>query len=214
MGSDNLFHKRKAVDLKRPGSKRNATLKILIVCEGKKTEFNYFREAKDYYRRHTVDVEFFGSAPITIAQKAKELYLASRSRDAYDRVYCVFDKDAHPSYHQAIDFIKAQSPKNTFYAIDSVPCFEYWFLLHFIYSSKPYMGIQGSKSCGDLLQEDLKSVFPEYVKNGSGYFLQLLSALEDAKDRAARILSAATISNSYNPSTKVHELITFFQKMQ
>ena len=44
MGSDNLYHKRKAKkakDLARRKSKRAPYDKVLIVCEGEKTEPNY-----------------------------------------------------------------------------------------------------------------------------------------------------------------------------
>ena len=46
MGSDDLFHKRKAKqtrDLKRKKDKRAPYDKVLIVCEGGKTEPNYFQ---------------------------------------------------------------------------------------------------------------------------------------------------------------------------
>ena len=45
MGSEDLFHKRKAKaadSLKRRKAKRSSYDKVLIVCEGEKTEPNYF----------------------------------------------------------------------------------------------------------------------------------------------------------------------------
>ena len=59
MGSDNLFHRRKAKktsDLARRRAKRSAYQKILIVCEGEKTEPNYFNELIDYYELNTANV--------------------------------------------------------------------------------------------------------------------------------------------------------------
>lgn len=50
MGTDNLFHKRKAKNaknLQRRAVKRDAYAKILIVCEGEKTEPNYFNGVRD-----------------------------------------------------------------------------------------------------------------------------------------------------------------------
>ena len=45
MGSEDLFHKRKAKSaeqLERRKAKRSPYEKVLIVCEGEKTEPNYF----------------------------------------------------------------------------------------------------------------------------------------------------------------------------
>jgi hypothetical protein len=47
MGSDNLFHKRKArqiESLRRKKARRASYETVLIVCEGEKTEPNYFKE--------------------------------------------------------------------------------------------------------------------------------------------------------------------------
>lgn len=46
MGTDNLFHKRKArppSSFQRRAARRAPYAKVLIVCEGEKTEPNYFK---------------------------------------------------------------------------------------------------------------------------------------------------------------------------
>ena len=55
MGTDNLFHKRK-IKLERKLNSRSAKQRILIVCEGKKTEPNYFKS----FPITSVKVEIFG----------------------------------------------------------------------------------------------------------------------------------------------------------
>ncbi|WP_224217287.1 RloB family protein [Vibrio cholerae] len=57
MGSDNLHHKRKAKaerELSRRKSKRSSYEKVLIVCEGEKTEPNYFNEPRIQLRSATL----------------------------------------------------------------------------------------------------------------------------------------------------------------
>ena len=64
MGSDNLFHKRKAKaakTLERRKSKRSSYEKILIVCEGEKTEPYYFDDLIQYHKLNTANVEIDGS---------------------------------------------------------------------------------------------------------------------------------------------------------
>ncbi len=52
LGTDDLFHKRKAKvtnDLNRKQAIKRTYEKILIVCEGSKTEPNYFAEAVAHF---------------------------------------------------------------------------------------------------------------------------------------------------------------------
>ncbi len=80
MGSDGIFHQRKAKqakDLKRKQAKHAPYDKVLIVCEGEKTEPNYFRELRDFYRLNSANIAISGdcgSAPINIVERAKQLY--------------------------------------------------------------------------------------------------------------------------------------------
>lgn len=66
MGTDNLFHKQRkpksAKQLRRGQPKRAAYEKILIVCEGEKTEPHYFMGARNYYGLSTVNVEVRGDS--------------------------------------------------------------------------------------------------------------------------------------------------------
>lgn len=59
MGSDDLFNKRKAKgakDLARKKSKREAYEKVLIVCEGSKTEPYYFEDIRNCHRLNTLNI--------------------------------------------------------------------------------------------------------------------------------------------------------------
>ncbi len=138
MGSDNLFHERKARrerDLARKRARRASYDRVLIVCEGAKTEPNYLRKLIDFLELNTANVEVdgdIGSSPISVVEHSKERYNEEkRTGEAFDRVFCVFDKDSHESYTRALDEVKQAKPKNIFTAITSVPCFEYWLLLHY-----------------------------------------------------------------------------------
>src|SRR5690606_19893118 len=118
MGTDNLFHKRrekKLANLKRSAPKRETYAKILIVCEGEKTEPNYFAGARDYYKLNTANVEVCGecgSDPVSVVRFAKQRYREERDAgDAFNKVFCVFDRDTHPNYAQALNAIASATPK-------------------------------------------------------------------------------------------------------
>lgn len=220
MGTDNLFHKRrgkKLADLKRHAPKRETYAKILIVCEGEKTEPNYFIDARAHYKLNTANVEVCGecgSNPVSVVNFAKQRYREEKDAgDAFDKIFCVFDRDAHPNYVQALSTIKSATPKDTFIAINTVPSFEYWLLLHFIYTTKPYDALPGN-STGNQVLQDLKAYMPDYEKGLNDVFAKLIDQLEFAKTNAIRALNAATTNGTENPMTRVHELVTFMQDIK
>ena len=144
MGSDDLHHKRKAraaADLARRKSKRAPYDRVLIVCEGSKTEPNYLQELIDHLELNSANIAIDGSSdssPISVVRYAKRRYTEEKHyNDSFDRVFCVFDKDTHTTYQQALmEVVEFRRPK-VFQAIQSVPCFEYWLLLHFEFSTSP-----------------------------------------------------------------------------
>ena len=220
MGTDDLFHKRKAKNartLRRRVARRDPYDKILIVCEGEKTEPNYFNGVRDYYGLNSANVEICGdsgSDPLSIFRYAKQRYREERDAgDTFDRVFCVFDKDSHPQYDEALQIITAQTPYDTYFAITSVPCFEYWLLLHFIYTTKPYSPLPGN-SVGNQVLADLQKYLPDYQKGQKAVFAELIDQLVFATQNAQRALREAERSDTDNPSTRVHELVGFMQTIK
>jgi len=218
--TDNLFHRRRAKqakDLARKKAKRSRYAKVLIVTEGEKTEPNYFNELKDHLELNSANIRISGdcgSGPISVVKYAMQQYRSERDTgDPFDKVFCVFDRDAHASYQQALDKLEAARPKETFFATNSVPCFEYWLLLHFGYTTAQFQAVGASSAC-DRLIEELRKYMPAYQKNDASVFDQLISQLPQAKIFAARALKEAQDNQDDNPSTKVHELIEYLENIK
>ncbi|MEY3248265.1 MAG: hypothetical protein RL742_308 [Bacteroidota bacterium] len=96
---------------------------ILIVCQGKNTEPDYFRK----FRLTSAVIKTFGGikgtrALVERAQKLKE-------KDQYDQVWCVFDKDefSNKDFNEAIKLAQNLG----FGVAYSNQAFEYWLILHF-----------------------------------------------------------------------------------
>lgn len=203
MGTDDLHHKRKQ-DLKRKSNTRKIKDKILIVCEGEKTEPNYFNALKRKFRSQTATIDIdenSNSAPISVVEYAiKKAKVEQKNEDAYNVVYCIFDKDTHTSLVQALDKL----PKNEkygakFYAILSVPCFEFWLLLHFAYTTKNFYA-QGEQSpCENLIKTMLKSHIADYAK-GYNDFSQIITdeSLDKAIQSAKQICKQLDIEEPDN----------------
>lgn len=219
MGSEDLFHKRKAKgtkDLARKKSKRAAYDKVLIVCEGKKTEPLYFKDARNYHKLNTlnIQVEGIGKDPLTLVKHAQALCIEEdRLGDPYDRVFCVFDKDQHTTYEQALVLVENIGLKGEWLAVTSVPCFEYWLLLHFVYTSQPFYPVSGL-SASQAAHKELKKHIPDYEKGGEGLYSKLIGQVEAAIGYSKRIADEAGRNSTDNPSTKMHEVIEYIREIK
>lgn len=101
---------------------------ILIVCEGTKTEPNYFEafaEKQQGVIVYDIEVKGLGRGTKGVVEKAIEL----KNKNNYDRVWAVFDKDEFP----AKDFNEAilMGQNNGIEIAWSNEAFELWYLYHF-----------------------------------------------------------------------------------
>jgi len=220
VGSDDLHNRRKARvagDLERRKSKRAPYDRVLIVCEGSKTEPNYLQELIDCLELNSANVEVdgsSGSSPVSVVQHAKSRYAEEkRKNDAFDRVFCVFDKDAHASYTRALDEAARSLPKRVFSSINSVPCFEYWVLLHFVFSTRSYTGAGAKSACARLIEELLRYI-PGYSKGANGLFKDLMDQTDQAVAFSKRALQEASRNDTDNPSTLMHELVEYLKHLE
>ena len=108
---------------------RQIVCKILIVCEGTKTEPNYFETFKTLNGGtivYDIDVRGLGQNTTDVVDKAIEL----KSKGDYDRVWAVFDKDSFSANKFNGAIIKAQN--NGIGCAWSNEAFELWYLYHFM----------------------------------------------------------------------------------
>ena len=116
---------RRQGSLAREVNTRRTIQTVLVVCEGKETEPNYFNG----FRVATLNVKAvgIGSGPLGVVNEAIRL----SKQEEYDNCWCVFDRDDTPAdvFNKAIDKAR-RSGMDVAY---SNPSFELWFLLHFEY---------------------------------------------------------------------------------
>lgn len=108
---------------------RQIVCKILIVCEGTKTEPNYFEAFKTLNGGtivYDIDVRGLGQNTTNVVDKAIEL----QSKGDYDRVWAVFDKDSFSANKFNGAIVKAQN--NGIGCAWSNEAFELWYLYHFM----------------------------------------------------------------------------------
>jgi RloB-like protein len=200
---------RSARDLRRYAPKRPPYDRILIVCEGEKTERNYFDEIRQRFRISAAHIHVIpsesGTDPKSVVNSAEEEF--NRKGKSFERVYAVFDRDDHINYANAIHMACARDKKLrndekqpiAFEAIVSVPCFELWLLLHFSDVRSPMHR--------DALFKQLKTHIPDYEKGMPNLFEQTECNLTMATDRAKMLKKTFQRIPGNDPYTDVHELV-------
>ncbi len=217
MGTDNLYHKRKerkAELLRRRRAMKDPYDVILIVCEGAKTEPNYFTELKKTFRLSNANVRICGrgSDPLSVVDFAIETF---RREPEFDRVYCVFDRDRHTTYSAALDKVKRTrlGKRSKIFVIPSVPCFEFWLLLHFTYTTKPFDAPAGDSVCARVIEE-LKNHLSAYQKGDQDIFNKIQDMLDNAITNARSIEQYHQTSGTDNPSTLVHSMVEYLRDLK
>lgn len=214
MGSEDLFHKRRgkgSAQLQRKKPSRETAPLYIIVCEGEKTEANYFNELRNFERIISVRIEVCGecgSAPISVVESAQRMYEdAIADGVEIQGVFCVFDKDNHESFNRACAKVEHLRHNGVpIHAIYSVPCFEYWIVLHFDYFRAPY-STSSKGSVAHAVYKHLQSIMGAYNKGATGLYSKLKVMQSNAIKHAETAHEDSVNTGQPNPSTMVGNLV-------
>ncbi|NNJ12069.1 RloB domain-containing protein [Chloroflexales bacterium ZM16-3] len=197
---------RSAAELRRPAPSKAGRRLILIVCEGDQTEHRYFDAIRTAGSLTTVSIEIAPDAgqALAVVERARTLRRLRRQQIEalpYDEIWCVFDREARnepASFPRAV----ALATREKFGLAISNPSFEYWYLLHFTETNRPY------QDADDLLA-DLRRHLPGYEKNHA-LFARLHPQTSLAGNRADRLYERHPDRETDafpNPSTLVQRLV-------
>jgi hypothetical protein len=190
---------------------------ILIVTEGKETEPKYFSGLRNHLKLSSVEVKIMkagGTDALSIVDyaidKRKERKLAAKHECTvpYDSVWAVFDTeraDTNPKLKEALN--KAGVHKIN--VALSNPCFEFWLLLHDVFTTAPFI------NCDDVIRCIKRKYVPNYQKNNipmGTYIPKIPTAVHNAEQCQNHHNAAGTDIMDRNPSTKVHLLVCEMNK--
>ncbi|KST65481.1 RloB family protein [Mastigocoleus testarum] len=178
---------------------REVRQRFLIVCEGEKTEPNYFRSFR--VPKVVIDIKGLGANPSKLVKSTKEF---SQQED-YDQVWCVFDRDSwtEEDFYRAIKNAEAQG----FGVAYSNEAFELWYILHFEFLNT---GISRSK----YLEKLNALLAKKYQKNSETIYEEIFEKQATAMKNAQKLLKQYNPHNPAkdNPSTTVHLLVKELNK--
>ena len=206
MGSNNHQKKRGADSYERKPADKSARKRLLVVCEGSKTEPHYFKDMRHDLRLKTADVmvcgKECGSDPVSVYNYAVKTF--EEDDLGYDLVFCVIDTDDHKNLDQALELIDVKGPPFT--AIVSSPCFEFWLMLHYVNHVKSFRATS-TKSIGGVVESALKKLDKSYAKGRAGAWLRYKDKLDVAIANAKSLHKTAIATGNRNPSTEVHIVV-------
>lgn len=139
----------------RAAPTRPERARLLLVCQGGETEPSYFEQFR--LTSATVHTVPYAQDPRSLVEAALALRQeAAEADEAYDYVWCIFDKDDSPAdqFNGAVERGRAQGLGIAY----SNQAFEYWLLLHF----EAHQG-------GSLHREHCRAKLLGYLPGGIGF---------------------------------------------
>ena len=197
MGTDNLYIRRTAERRKRQENIiKQKSSNWLIVCEGTRTEPNYFKKAIEEINKKIADeyklkVKIVGKAMSTTSL-VKAAYLQVKIDKyattivPYGKIFVVFDKDSFDAKN--FDEAIKMCIDNGYIPLWSNQAIEFWFLLHFHYICSKMSRTEYAKKLNEYFKKKgLKNY--KYKKNADKIYNLLCKygSLEDARKNAEKI---------------------------
>jgi len=181
--------------------------RILIVCEGEKTEPNYFKAIKAELPPHVVEVEIVGEGDNTLRLVEKAQILRDERANGdypFDQVWVVFDCDSFPADHfdNAISKAKRQGMGTAW----SNEAFELWYVLHFEYRNTAMSRTEYQKKLtkwmGNTYKKNAKDMYQQLSKTDNQS-----KAIKRARKLHKEVRESKTPPSKANPYTTVYELV-------
>ena len=149
-----------------------------------------------WFRRGTA-----ADVPVSVVKKARKLMAEGRNEfSARDRTWVVFDRDAHPSFVQAINEAETQGISVAY----SNPCFELWVVLHYRDDDGPAQRseIQRRRSREGHPAENLAAPFTNSLAK---FGVMALSSCSDGSYQGARCsaVNCGSIAKSAYASVQI-----------
>ncbi|MCK4642512.1 RloB domain-containing protein [bacterium] len=169
---------------------------ILVVCQGKETEMNYFKGMKNIERLSNVKIRFKSVDPCGMIRHI----VKKKDSEKYDELWCVFDIDNTDriNVNQAITLAKNEN----IHIVYSNESFELWYILHFEYLNTE---ISRKRYPGKL---DIY-LGKKYEKNDPNMYQILNDRQKIAITNSTNLLKKYERFDPFgnNPSTTVHRVV-------
>jgi len=195
--------------MRRPSPQSGTGKTILIVTEGAKTEPQYLQCLREKLKLMAADIRITkadGTDPVSVVNDAIRLR-NERKREArrsylveYDSVWAVFDTERIDTNELLNDACQRAKANKINIALSN-PCFEYWLLLHYEYTTKQFI------KCANVIRH-LKDEHLSNYDKGNYPVEQFISRISTAVKYSEQCRRHhASVGGDRNPSTDVDLLV-------
>ena len=203
------FENQRRLNHRRSYRTTNPRKYYLVVCEGAKTEPNYFESLRDDLPKGVIGIEIIGEGMNTLSLVNEAIKLRGERKrqfkkgivaNEYDEVWAVFDKD---NFGEQYNIAARRAEQEGIKCAYSNQAFELWYLLHFDYHDSALHRSQYGRMLSDRLGF-------QYRKNNHDMYDLIKSRQAYAIRNAKRLYSSYREDlppSQKDPSTTVHELV-------
>jgi hypothetical protein len=185
---------------------------IRIICEGLKTEPNYFNgwlKANGYVAANPA-FKAKDNSPRGVVKEAKEEFKKARRLKIPPEkifVWAVFDRDGHAGVPEAIDEVSNNEIKFAF----SNVCFEFWILLHYARTTKAFA------DCDEVIDYIKHEYDADYGKSND-HFTRVKDKINFALDNGDWLVNVYWQFDERqiwekNPYSNVHDMMNKIKKV-
>ena len=176
--------------VKRGRPRRSGKPRILILCEGTRTEPNYFEGLKKSKSLTSVVVRALRPGQVGPAGLLKRVHEELKEDPGWDEIYCVLDHDGRDAkikdLEKGLAAIGRKTDSCEIKMIISSPCFEFWLLLHFEITSRPFAAGTRGAGCEDVIKR-LEHHLPGYRKNDARVFEKCREHVDTALEHLGKL---------------------------
>jgi len=127
---------------------RRRRQKNLVLCEDTGATLDYLKQSFGSNREDKVNIVFkgIGRGPVQLLREAKTALNPNNRKHGRnnDFVFLIFDRDEHVNFDETVNEIKQH---NKISAFATSPCFEYFWALHYNYTTAVY---SSKKQCDEI----------------------------------------------------------------
>ena len=203
--------------VKRGRPRKSGKPRILILCEGTRTEPNYFEGLKRSKSLTSVVVRTLRPGQVGPTGLLKRIREELKEDLGWDEVYCVLDHDGRDAevdaFEKKLATIDHQIDSCDIQMVLSRPCFEFWLLMHFEITDRPFSAGTHGTECEDVIRR-LERHLQGYKKNDSRVFERCREHVKTALVNSEKLQNLKLSSSRLSvPYTNVGLLIKRLLKL-
>ena len=200
---------RERARLDRWAASRAGLPTALIVCEGRCTEPYYLGGLLEHLGVNAANAHIqTGSYKTDALSLVRDARARFRSTPEYDHVFVVLDGDqAHLNEARreaGKGMAKAGGGRVTVELIVTSPCFEYWLLLHFEYTTRGLRSVEAVRA--------LEAHLTDYEKGDREIFAKVSGGLAMAEANAARGIRDIAATGAGGLPVRLEAILSTFQQ--